>query len=699
MGHQKQMCVGFLTPTHGLLLLLLTNGIMTSKDPLLRLNYGVKFQPEGGTEVATNYWYHTIEVKLPQMTKELDALDQCGEKEQLVSESLRTMCKHGREILNSTLYVLKETQQKLRTLLPKKGRRRRKRSLLPKVGHLSKSLFGTAVESDLEVLQDHIQYVSRRSQKSSKIFRQHLENFASFMSTTDRRFNMLAKHVDTHNSTMGKIKKSVSVLVEEMVLMSKIMGTIGQHLKFMEMLQLEYEELIAGITDLLQGKLSPLLVSAATIDQILREVERQLNELYPALRITHMDTQFYYRTRLFKFDIDSESVLLITLKIPVAPKGSTLDIYSVTAYPVPVHPISNATTIVVSVPDFLLISRDRKYYTELAHAQLTRCHHGIGNKLCPFHLSLIPVKRFSCATAIFYQNKSQILSQCDIRYETNTVRAAINVISPRKLLMTNIADFILACPSTQETTHKGCHFCLVKIPCGCSFETADLRLPAFWQDCQRDSRSIHYSYLINLAILQGFFPPYTHIHIHPGSLFPSPRRYHLPLFRIFSHRFLRLLPSAAQGKTALELGYMIKATKEHQLIYRDLGEVILHKLYTSNLRLEPTHLDPISGIVVPIVCVLVLGPLVAVVLLYVKLSSLSQLVHRINKSQGKSDDAECVPANHVMVNVSPFKSTARNGLCAPPGGQIKKQNLRYFAEFLEMYQCDNSKPIEGHETA
>jgi hypothetical protein len=124
-----------------LLLLLLGDIVAATPTVVQRINYGIVFQPQEQLSVATEWWLHTYEIKLPR-PKHIPSVKSCH----FLNKSCRTLdpILHNLDKINvQTGPSLNRTVKQIHTLLPQTTIPRGKRSILPFIGDLSKSLFGT----------------------------------------------------------------------------------------------------------------------------------------------------------------------------------------------------------------------------------------------------------------------------------------------------------------------------------------------------------------------------------------------------------------------------------------------------------------------------------------------------------------------------------------------------------------------------
>ena len=531
------------------------------------------FKPQGQIHATNEYWAHTIEIPIPQMTGPTATSSPCV-KEKLptpVCQLLQAARLQALKVRNTTSSMLNDTMIKIKNMLPEvkvqSSDSRGKRSLLPFIGQLSHSLFGTATEQDVRLLGNHIKRLESSTKALFNVFQHDIDNQASFMATVDKRISNAVSGIEMNHKAIIELGRNLWYTDHQLVLQARITGHVSHLVQMSTLLMFRAEELLQGVVSLTLGKLPPLLVTPHLIRQIIQQIQNRLHTKY---QVIHTSPEFYYENRLFVFG-QKNGKIYITLKFPFSTENSTLKVYQIKTVPVPVNHSSDHGTQLLDLPKYMAINSARKHYLLLSETDFYSCKGHI-HKFCPTQLSMIPVSTPSCTSALFLKNKASILETCNFRFRFKAMTSSLMLTSPGKALATNISDIRLKCEKNSKLL-KGCQFCIIKVPCGCKIYGENIYLPPLFHSCMHPSDNITKIFPVNLAILQHFFHPDKHELINPDTLFKNEITIKIPNFQIFDHKFSKLLASDQQSH--LSLKRMAEATKSEQKIYKSLSEPLI----------------------------------------------------------------------------------------------------------------------------
>jgi hypothetical protein len=171
------------------------------------LNWGTIFQPSHTVHLITHHWGHTFSVKLPRMpeprtqtTFEI-VCSQTGQVHSantlnctVASPIVRALGKFHRD----SAIRLKRTIRHIHNLFPvdiRSQAHRTSRAWFGIVGRISKSLFGTATEKDMNVLQQAISKIQKQGANAINQFEIATHSFASMTKVTNARLSNLVELV------------------------------------------------------------------------------------------------------------------------------------------------------------------------------------------------------------------------------------------------------------------------------------------------------------------------------------------------------------------------------------------------------------------------------------------------------------------------------------------------------------------------
>ena len=166
-------------------------GSCESSEMFQRLNYGVIFQQKNKVIIASDTWYHTFQLSLPNNFT-VPRLATCRKK----NNSCK-MLSHFLSQLDSlraeTVARMNATNRFIEQLIPQTHihKSRSKRALLPFIGTLSKGLFNTATMDDVNILASHMNKLNKMATNLAKALTQHEDHLSSFMETANSRMDNL----------------------------------------------------------------------------------------------------------------------------------------------------------------------------------------------------------------------------------------------------------------------------------------------------------------------------------------------------------------------------------------------------------------------------------------------------------------------------------------------------------------------------
>ena len=125
-----------------------------NQDTVSRVNYGVVFQKQRDLYLAQEYWLHTFQINLPDITFDIP---NCYHSHQ-TCHLINTVIMQINHLKHSTLSSIQNIMKIIYESIPqtKMGKTRSSRAFLPFVGQLSRSFFGIATTHDVDILASYI---------------------------------------------------------------------------------------------------------------------------------------------------------------------------------------------------------------------------------------------------------------------------------------------------------------------------------------------------------------------------------------------------------------------------------------------------------------------------------------------------------------------------------------------------------------
>ena len=539
---------------------------------LQRINYGVTFQRISGLELTTDYWLHTFEVQLPSLLS-IVHLSGCHRDKNIcnllkpILREIAALIDQNEVMLNNTV----RTVEKLVARIFDEKPRRSRRSIFSFIGDLSKTIFGTATVEDTNTLAKHINALQRQSKNMIHLMQQHEDGLSSFMSTANTRMTNLMNGIHENHDAISELHSTMKTTFKQLDQSFTTMGVlITNQMRHSQQLQYALEELISGVYDLTQGKLSPALIPSHILSKCLDHIQSVLHDKFKGLHLSKTLSQTPYDSLKFMY-ARKHSKLYITVKFPVTPFSEPMNLFEVKTYPVPVNHSTTHATQLLDLAEHFAISHDSQYYVDINKRELDSCSN---TKIMSCHRtkSLNPITSKSCLSALFANDKAAVKNLRDFRFLTDHIRSDLIEINRTAVLVYNNKFLELDCISNKKMI-KGCNFCLVTKPCHCSISSQTNYLPPRLSSCQHKTDNITVSHPVNLALLQQFFNDSSLDDILADTVFSEKLQVDVPFFRLYNHSMSAVL--ADDKKQHLSLQKMSEKAKNEAVIYRSLTESFL----------------------------------------------------------------------------------------------------------------------------
>ena len=595
-----------------------------AKEIVQRLNYGIVFKPEVDMFMAQEEWLHTFQIPIPRSlgSPNVGSCHRDNETCFLINQAfLQVMV-----IRTETALRINNTVNNIRKLIPetKIHKSRSARSLLPFIGTLSKSIFGLADEKDIEILAKHINALTRRTEGLSEILSQHGTHFSSYIKASNKRMDNLMAGIHENEMAIDYIQSKVETVASNLKEMFLRMNTrLITHLEHANRLNNEIEEMKLGLLDLVNGKLSPLLIQPEVIAATLHDIQRLLNQKYQGFHLISKTVQEIYTSAKFLYTRNNSNIY-VTVKFPVSYQQHPLTVYRIISMPVPINETSEHGTHLLNLPKFLIISHDNEYYATLSQEEFSACT-GRNPTYCTLNKALTPATTPSCEYGLFANNKVTVNSYCDFRFVHNQITPKVIEINPSTILLYRTPVLSLECGNEQRMV-SGCDYCIMKFPCMCSVTTSQFFLQPRLTACQNETKNVTKLHPLNLALLQQFFDSSVIKHIYADTAFLRPINISTPVFKIYKHKMNNML--ADDIKTHLSLKRMADKAKNDETIFKTLSEPLLEGELSLN-----TSWPDINAILIFISTTLTIGSVLAITWMYFRLRKLSMTLLMLQQTQ------------------------------------------------------------------
>ncbi|CAC5360235.1 unnamed protein product [Mytilus coruscus] len=186
-----------------------------------------------------------------------------------------------------------ETQSLIDKLVPRLNMTligKSKRSLLPFVRNVIGGLFGLVSESDMKKVVTHINSLTSENNKISNTLKQYGGSLASFVSQTEKRLD---------NAMQDQSQDTIT-------------------------LQNYIIDLKTAIINLIEGKLSPILLKPDVIQQTVSDIQNILNANYTGYKILTSNPHYYYNYAKYVV-LQNNTKLYLAVQFPLTTHGKLFE--------------------------------------------------------------------------------------------------------------------------------------------------------------------------------------------------------------------------------------------------------------------------------------------------------------------------------------------------------------------------------------
>lgn len=260
------------------------------------------------------------------------------------------------------------------------------------------------------------------------------------------------------------------------------------------------------------------------------------------------------------------------------------------SFPVEITNKTLHSTQLINLPQYIIITNDRNYYTTLTSEQISTCESS-NPKHCNFVPLFKSLKTIECTFHIFNNDKPNIKSSCDFKVFPNSISPHIEQITDDSVLIYRLETLNLKCNS-QNTTVPGCSFCVFKIPCHCILLSNPSNFTSKIALCEEKINDFTKLHPVNLAILQHFFDDKKLSNILANTTFTNPITVSLPEFNIYKNKMNHIF--AKDENYHLSLNKLVQRVKNQNIIYSTLADSMVDGHTDLDFQQWPTTNDILS---------------------------------------------------------------------------------------------------------
>ena len=549
----------------------------TSDDAFIaRLNYGWVAEKIMQVCVADGYVAHTYHLALPKRADveadphnftfcelENSAAD-CQRMTGLV-DSVLNLTLRLKQSVNYMLDKIFRLVPNINRQLPVRISSRSQRGLVDGIGYASAYLFGTATKADIDSLSrqlTEIRTLSAVSSADSQRYKQGLETLSRVVSA---RLGNLHGVVDAQHVMLSDAVKQIRSVKNTASLEFKAIAYIANELSRFILVHDSINELENGIDNLVQGRLTPNLLSVDSLASVLNNVSSKL--MRNGLRLCFENAKDVYNLHTYEFARSGHD-LIIRVLIPYTnlPK---LNVYETHVLSIPVPNKNDWFTTIKGIPPVIIVAPESGIIGEIT---------GIpdGPVIESNRVNWYRENEKSCLFSIVADDPDWVRTQCNFSTQQGMKQSTVLRLSQNVYVLSNFVDLSLICFRQKEPTRIMCNPCLITLGCGCEVRspTSDIVKRSCIDQNSTDSKIEH---VINLAMLQHFYD-ITNLTASGKTLFGSndkiiPEQVN---WNLYSEKVSNLL--AADDSQKYSLQKLAASLKNNSVAFHSPVEVLLSEI-------------------------------------------------------------------------------------------------------------------------
>jgi hypothetical protein len=479
--------------------------ITTSSSYITRLNYGFAAVKVRSISVVEVYYRYTLRLQLPQQPKPASVTSSytcetaslCNRMRVLeyATGNLSLNMHHAMTTMINGLYDLVPDIDARSSWPGTQGRKTR--GLIDGIGQLQSWLYGVATDAQLDTFKDEIDKLEELTQASAAASDRVRLGLITLTKLEDSRLDKLHSVLQEQQKTMEKVNAQIRALGDSNYVEYLAVTYIAQEIsKYIEV-QRNVQQVELGVEALLQGQLSPKLLSVELMTQILGNVTRELEQ--NSYYLCYETPQDLYESRNFDYG-RHQNAIIIRLRLPYS-KFRPLNLYRTITLPMKVNGQQGFVTQIQDVPKYFVSSLAQDLVGEIMEIpsfpvveEYDVKWHTENTQSCLYHLMRDQPEL--SATFCQFSARKQIVKPTYIRLKKGI------------FILVNYTDVKVNCPqgSTYNLTNTRCYPCLVRLQCGCELQAEGRMLVAASSRCLRhEGLGPKLLHGINLILLQSFY--------------------------------------------------------------------------------------------------------------------------------------------------------------------------------------------------
>ncbi len=405
-------------------------------------------------------------------------------------------------------------------------------------GKVVSDIFGSPTWDDITVTANHICESAKVAEINKKAITSASDDLTSISETIEKHIDTVQRGMSDINmrltETNGKLQELADVQVNDtnVIIERQNLAEVAQQVMFEIMTNLAhhkaqgmehvmaFNDWLPGINQLLKGYVPENFVMIDDIQTVINYINNQIVPAYNhRLKLVHPNPGFYHQVRSISYTRDNNNIY-ITVVFPMYTAGGLLAVYRIDRTHISTTDRHESSTRIANLPDFIAVTADLRYYMELNLAHYMSCR-GDDVRMCSSERSLQIAGKRTCAAALFYDHRDDIMARCDIHYEPYDLPSEAVLLDDASYLVHSKNagphnTWTMDCPYSLSGDRDvqqipSCKTCIIEVPCGCSVEAPDFFIPYRLTGCkmtEHDARpTLVRTFPANLALLTHLYSP------------------------------------------------------------------------------------------------------------------------------------------------------------------------------------------------
>ena len=432
-----------------------------------------------------------------------------------------------------------------------------------------------ATAEDLETVHDNLLLLQKATQQGFDAFRTAVNDFHSFQHATNLHAKIVNEALDRQNSLLTSLQRHSAAAVNFLLQLSL------HEIEYIDIAH-QLHELEDAFNMLMQGHLSPQLVTPDMLTSLIFEIEAYLAENNIPLFLNIHDSDQIYASPEFTLAHDHRNVFVM-LRLPLSLTARPMHLYRIEALKLPADSQDRHTSRPINLPRYLGWDPESEFYFEMDEYPVIR------NNLFYLHSSPAVLKHKdnpSCLVALLELTREDIQRLCTFVIEPDSASAQVLSVAPGKLILQYIPSYTLECAGAPIQEYTGCTLCLLTIRCNCLFTAGVHQYYAQLSRCRNDSSA-------EPIVFHGTNVHLINFYLNSSELLPDHRTLLsqvadvlLPNLTLRDESYER--QAGILKQSLLDMEFVLQSTINQSTVFTDLSEKIAYQM-------EQTKLEFVKG--------------------------------------------------------------------------------------------------------